>query len=91
MQTAIETEYQRHRIIGVADAIRGLQACGDERRAIQLLILRFPEAARYVPIGSRIGEPRLTPRAAISYREGTVHYWRPGNDGYADSTWLVPQ
>jgi len=91
MQTAIETEYQRHRIIGVADAIRGLQACGDERRAIQLLILRFPEAravrADWQP--HRRAEADAASRDLIS--RGTVHYWRPGNDGYADSTWLVPQ
>lgn len=103
MSTAIGEAYRRERAkghaLGVADAIRVIYGIRGTSQAAQLarsnavaeIIITYPEAADFVPVGSRPGEQRSEAQARTEYREGEVYYWRPGNYGQADCSWRVPR
>lgn len=94
MRTAIESEYQRQRMIGIADALRLLLGMRSDQvtTAVNAITQRYPEASRFIPVGSRDGEQPPASQAEIAYRDnGVVFYWRPDNCGPADCEWLVPR
>lgn len=80
-------------LIGIADTLRLLLGTDSAKTspAINLITLAYPEAARFIPVGSRPGEEKPRDRGEVTYRDGEVLYWRPGNSGHADVVWMVPQ
>lgn len=92
--TAYELAANRHEayLIGIADTIRLLLGTDSAKAssAINLITLAYPEAARFIPVGSRPGEEKPRDRGEIAYRDGEVLYWRPGSVNMPDSVWMVP-
>jgi hypothetical protein len=92
--TAYEMKANRDeaRLVGIADVIRLLD--GDDGAvsyATNKIITRWPEAYKFVPVGSRPGEKKPVDMGHFEFRDGEVLYWRPGNTYMADSCWLVPR